>query len=57
MFFAVCRGKASEGLDFADERARAVLVTGIPFAPVKDAKVQLKQRYLDEVVARAARGR
>ncbi len=25
LFFAVCRGKVSEGLDFADDNARAVI--------------------------------
>ena len=25
LFFAVCRGKVSEGLDFADNNARAVI--------------------------------
>ena len=30
ILFAVCRGKASEGMDFADARCRCVLVTGIP---------------------------
>ncbi|RUP44247.1 LOW QUALITY PROTEIN: hypothetical protein BC936DRAFT_149718 [Jimgerdemannia flammicorona] len=32
VFFAVCRGKVSEGVDFADSRGRAVVVTGIPYA-------------------------
>jgi hypothetical protein len=36
---AVCRGKVSEGLDFADSRARLVLLTGIPYAPAMDPKV------------------
>lgn len=31
--------KASEGIDFADAQARAVLVVGIPFPNVKDTKV------------------
>jgi regulator of telomere elongation helicase 1 len=39
ILFAVCRGKVSEGLDFADSKARAVIVTGIPFAPAYDPKV------------------
>lgn len=37
---AVCRGKVSEGLDFADSRARLVLLTGIPYAPAMDPKVR-----------------
>ena len=28
MFFAVCRGKVSEGLNFADKAGRAVIITG-----------------------------
>ena len=28
MFLAVCRGKVSEGLDFADANGRAVIITG-----------------------------
>lgn len=48
IFMAVCRGKVSEGLDFADMNGRAVLVTGLPFPPLKDPRVILKQRYLEE---------
>lgn len=32
--------QVSEGMDFADHRARAVVVTGIPFAPAKDPKAR-----------------
>lgn len=45
---AVCRGKVSEGLDFANAYGRAVLITGLPFPPLKDPRVILKQRYLEE---------
>lgn len=48
IFFAVCRGKVSEGLDFADRAGRAVIVTGMPFATPTDAKVRLKREYLDK---------
>lgn len=48
MFFAVCRGKVSEGLDFADMNGRGVIITGLPFPPVKDPRVVLKRRYLEE---------
>ncbi|XP_004302912.1 PREDICTED: regulator of telomere elongation helicase 1 homolog [Fragaria vesca subsp. vesca] len=48
IFFAVCRGKVSEGLDFADHAGRAVIVTGMPFATWNDPKVRLKREYLDE---------
>ncbi|CAI9114101.1 OLC1v1014741C1 [Oldenlandia corymbosa var. corymbosa] len=48
VFFAVCRGKVSEGLDFADHAGRAVIVTGLPFATRTDPKVRLKREFLDE---------
>lgn len=38
MFMAVCRGKVSEGLDFADANGRAVIVVGIPNPNVADPK-------------------
>ncbi|XP_053678569.1 regulator of telomere elongation helicase 1 homolog [Anopheles nili] len=47
IFMAVCRGKVSEGLDFADANGRAVLITGLPFPPLLDARVKLKKQYLD----------
>lgn len=47
IFMAVLRGKVSEGLDFADMYGRGVVITGIPFAPYKEPKVELKQKYLD----------
>ncbi|URD77018.1 regulator of telomere elongation helicase [Musa troglodytarum] len=47
IFFAVCRGKVSEGLDFADRAGRAVVVTGLPFSTKTDPKVRLKRDYLD----------
>ena len=47
LFLAVCRGKVSEGLDFADNNARAVVCVGIPFPAVKDTLVDLKKKYND----------
>ena len=48
VLFGVCRGKASEGIDFPDHCARGVMITGLPFAPNKDHRVMLKRTYLDE---------
>lgn len=48
-FMAVCRGKVSEGLDFADMNGRAVIITGLPFPPLKDPRIILKKKYLEEV--------
>ncbi|XP_011502066.1 PREDICTED: regulator of telomere elongation helicase 1 homolog [Ceratosolen solmsi marchali] len=48
ILMGVCRGKVSEGLDFANANGRTVLITGLPFPPLKDPRVILKQRYLEE---------
>ncbi|XP_044206767.1 regulator of telomere elongation helicase 1 isoform X2 [Thunnus albacares] len=48
-FFAVCRGKASEGLDFANTFGRGVIITGLPFPPKMDPRVILKMQFLDEM--------
>ena len=37
----------SEGIDFADRDARAVVITGIPFPAIKDPKVVLKKKFMD----------
>lgn len=55
-FFAVCRGKVSEGLDFADINGRAVVITGLPFPPRMDPKVKLKMEYLDDIRRRSHTG-
>ncbi|XP_031207120.1 Fanconi anemia group J protein isoform X2 [Mastomys coucha] len=47
LLIAVCRGKVSEGLDFSDDNARAVITVGIPFPNVKDLQVELKRQYND----------
>lgn len=48
VFFSICRGKVSEGLDFADKKGRAVIIAGLPYPPFKDPKVILKRQYMDE---------
>jgi Rad3-related DNA helicase len=47
IIFAVCRGKISEGLDFSDDAARAVVLVGIPYPLVVDPKTIMKKYYLD----------
>ncbi|KAG1337169.1 hypothetical protein G6F62_005997 [Rhizopus arrhizus] len=47
IFFAVYRGKVSEGIDFTNEYCRAVVAIGIPYPGVKDMEVQLKKEYND----------
>ena len=48
IFFGVCRGKASEGLDFSDKAGRAVIITGIPYAMKTDPWVTIKREVLDD---------
>ena len=56
VLLAVCRGRLSEGVDFADSQCRAVVVTGLPLPPIYDPKVSLKREYLDRLRAQAVRG-
>lgn len=51
LLLAVCRGKVSEGIDFKDNFARAVILVGIPFAPYLDPRVRQKQKYLDDKIS------
>jgi Rad3-related DNA helicase len=45
LLFAVFRGRASEGMDFSDERARAVMCLGIPYPGSREPSVELKREY------------
>ncbi|XP_046666783.1 LOW QUALITY PROTEIN: regulator of telomere elongation helicase 1 homolog [Homalodisca vitripennis] len=49
VFLAVLRGKVSEGMDFADARCRAVIITGLPYPPFKDPRIILKREYVDNL--------
>jgi len=39
--------QVSEGLDFANDNGRAVIITGIPYSPYLDPHVTAKKSYLD----------
>lgn len=47
LMFAVFRGKVSEGIDFADDRARVVISVGIPYPNAMDDQVNAKKTYND----------
>lgn len=47
LMFAVFRGKVSEGIDFADDRARVVISVGIPYPNAMDDQVNAKKSYND----------
>ena len=39
---SVCRGKVSEGYDFNDELARAVMIIGLPYPNIGDTKIIMR---------------
>lgn len=43
----VFRGKASEGIDFADDLARLVIAIGIPMSNIKDPVIKMKRDFND----------
>ena len=47
VLLAVCRGKISEGVDFANESARAVITIGLPFPNCKSQEIKDKRNYND----------
>lgn len=47
VFACVFRGRASEGMDFKDNFARAVIIIGIPFPSFMDLEVLSKRQYND----------
>jgi len=49
IFFAVSRGKLSEGLDFSDNDVRCVVVVGIPFRNISDPGVKIKIDFLNDI--------
>ena len=47
LLLAVYRGKASEGINFADKAARAVITIGIPYPNFGEMSIALKRAYND----------
>ncbi|KAA6399878.1 MAG: putative Fanconi anemia group J protein [Streblomastix strix] len=48
LLFAVCRGKVSEGINFADDMARCVVLMGIPFPSKMATDIKLKMDFNDQ---------
>lgn len=46
LLFAVMGGRLSEGINFADDLGRAVVVLGMPYANPTDAELQLHLRHI-----------
>ncbi|ORE00659.1 FANCJ [Hepatospora eriocheir] len=49
ILICVFRGKASEGIDFKDNYARAVITIGIPYPAIKDPQITSKMEYNDRM--------
>jgi len=48
VLFSVVGGKMSEGINFADDMARCVVVVGLPFPDSKDPELKEKMQHLDK---------
>ncbi|GAB6033539.1 Fanconi anemia group J protein, variant 2 [Chamberlinius hualienensis] len=48
LLLAVYRGKVSEGIDFPDNYARAVIAIGIPFPNLYEQEIKFKREYNDK---------
>ena len=48
LFFGVCRGKISEGIDFKDYMARAVISLSIPYPNSQAHEIRLMREYMDQ---------
>ncbi|KAJ7855956.1 helicase C-terminal domain-containing protein [Mycena olivaceomarginata] len=52
LLFAVIGAKLSEGLNFADDLARAVVIVGLPFANLGSPELRERMKYVKELEAR-----
>lgn len=53
VLFAVVGAKLSEGLNFSDDLARAVVVIGLPFANKSSPELQERMRYANQAESRS----
>nr|XP_014093836.1 ATP-dependent DNA helicase DDX11 [Bactrocera oleae] len=54
LLFSVVGGKLSEGLNFADDLGRCVIVVGMPYPNRQSVELQERMRYLDETLGSGA---
>lgn len=53
LLFCVVGAKMSEGINFANEMARCVVMVGLPYPDSRDPELQQKLQYLDGIKTRA----
>jgi chromosome transmission fidelity protein 1 len=56
ILFSVMGGKMSEGINFADDRARCVLIVGLPYPDITDPILREKMQSLDKNATNAGNG-
>lgn len=49
LLFAVIGAKLSEGLNFSDDLARAVIIIGLPFANIRSPELQERMKYVSRL--------
>ncbi|XP_036330360.1 ATP-dependent DNA helicase DDX11 [Rhagoletis pomonella] len=54
LLFSVVGGKLSEGLNFADDLGRCVIVVGLPYPNLQSVELQERMRYLNETLGSGA---
>ena len=57
VLFAVVGAKLSEGLNFTDDLARAVIIIGLPFANLASPELRERMNYANRLEQRRAGGR
>lgn len=50
IMMGICRGKASEGMDYSNEYGRCVIITGIPFPPTYNPRIMLQREFQDKYI-------
>ena len=53
MLFAVIGAKLSEGLNFSDDLARAVVIIGLPFANLSSPELRERMKYVNRLEAKS----
>jgi chromosome transmission fidelity protein 1 len=53
LLFCVVGAKMSEGINFANQMARCVVMVGLPYPDSRDPELQQKLQYLDLLKTRA----